>query len=52
MRPGLTGSGDNDTTFETRAEFDRSYVRNWTFAGDIMINLKTIPMVLLSRGCY
>jgi lipopolysaccharide/colanic/teichoic acid biosynthesis glycosyltransferase len=28
------------------------YVRNWSFVGDIIIMLKTIPAVLLSKGCY
>jgi exopolysaccharide production protein ExoY len=55
-RPGITGSwqvsGRNDVSFEKRTELDRAYVRGWSFLGDIMIILKTIPAVLLSRGCY
>jgi lipopolysaccharide/colanic/teichoic acid biosynthesis glycosyltransferase len=55
-RPGITGSwqvsGRNDISFEERTELDRSYVRNWSFLGDIMIILRTIPAVLLSKGCY
>jgi exopolysaccharide production protein ExoY len=55
-RPGLTGiwqvSGRSDVSFEERTELDRSYVRNWTFLGDLIIILKTIPAVLLSKGCY
>jgi exopolysaccharide production protein ExoY len=55
-RPGITGSwqvsGRNDISFEERTEFDRAYVRGWSFLGDIMIILKTVPVVLLSRGCY
>jgi lipopolysaccharide/colanic/teichoic acid biosynthesis glycosyltransferase len=55
-RPGITGSwqvsGRNDVSFEERTEFDRAYVRGWSFLGDIMIILKTVPAVLLSRGCY
>jgi exopolysaccharide production protein ExoY len=55
-RPGITGSwqvsGRNDVSFEKRTECDRAYVRDWSFLGDIMIILKTIPAVLLSRGCY
>jgi len=55
-RPGITGSwqvsGRNDVSFEARTELDQAYVRGWSFLGDIMIILKTIPAVLLSRGCY
>jgi exopolysaccharide production protein ExoY len=55
-RPGLTGiwqiSGRNDVSFDERVILDRSYVRNWSFLADIKIVLKTIPAVLLSKGCY
>jgi exopolysaccharide production protein ExoY len=55
MRPGLTGiwqvSGRSDISFDERTELDRSYGQNWTFLGDIMIILKTISAVLLSKGC-
>jgi exopolysaccharide production protein ExoY len=44
-------SGRNDTSFEQRAEFDRLYLQNWNFRGDVMIIMKTMPAVLLSRGC-
>jgi exopolysaccharide production protein ExoY len=56
MRPGLTGiwqvSGRSDISFDERTELDRSYGQNWTFLEDIMIILKTIPAILLSKGCY
>jgi lipopolysaccharide/colanic/teichoic acid biosynthesis glycosyltransferase len=55
-RPGITGiwqvSGRNDTSFSERVELDRSYIQNWSFLGDIVIILRTIPAVLLSKGCY
>jgi exopolysaccharide production protein ExoY len=55
-RPGITGvwqvSGRNDIPFEERTEIDRSYVRNWSFLGDMKIILRTLPAVLLSKGCY
>jgi exopolysaccharide production protein ExoY len=55
-RPGITGrwqvSGRNDISFDERTEIDRAYVRNWSFLGDIVIILKTLPAVVLSRGCY
>jgi exopolysaccharide production protein ExoY len=55
-RPGITGlwqvSGRSDTSFEFRTELDRRYVRNWKFSRDLLILLKTIPVVLSSKGSY
>jgi exopolysaccharide production protein ExoY len=55
-RPGITGlwqvSGRSDTSFEVRTELDRLYVRNWNFTKDLLILLKTIPVVLYSKGSY
>jgi exopolysaccharide production protein ExoY len=53
-RPGLTGkwqvSGRSDTTFEERVRLDSQYVEQWSFVGDILIILKTVPVVLSARG--
>jgi Undecaprenyl-phosphate galactose phosphotransferase WbaP len=53
-RPGITGlwqvSGRSDTTYERRVALDVSYVRNWSLGNDIVILLKTLPVVLLRRG--
>jgi exopolysaccharide production protein ExoY len=55
-RPGLTGqwqvSGRNDLQYATRVALDADYVRNWSFRQDVIILLKTLPAVLLSRGTY
>jgi exopolysaccharide production protein ExoY len=55
-RPGITGlwqvSGRNDISYETRTELDQRYVREWSLLGDVMIMVKTIPVVLWSKGCY
>jgi exopolysaccharide production protein ExoY len=55
-RPGLTGlwqvSGRNDVSYEKRVNFDRYYVENWSFGFDLLIILKTLPAVILSRGSY
>ncbi|WP_158874321.1 sugar transferase [Antarcticirhabdus aurantiaca] len=55
-RPGLTGlwqvSGRNDVSYDARVAFDRQYVENWSLGSDIMIILKTVPAVCLSRGSY
>ncbi len=54
--PGLTGlwqvSGRTDTSYEERVKLDTRYVREWTLAGDLVIILKTIPVVLSRRGAY
>ena len=53
-RPGITGlwqvSGRSDTTYERRVALDVSYVRNWSLRSDIIILIKTLPVVLLRRG--
>ncbi|TKT69327.1 sugar transferase [Aquamicrobium sp. LC103] len=55
-RPGLTGlwqiSGRNDVSYDARVEFDRHYVENWSLARDIVIIVKTVPAVCMSRGSY
>lgn len=49
-KPGITGlwqvSGRNAVTFQRRIYWDSWYVRNWSLWGDIVIILKTIPVVL------
>lgn len=56
MRPGITGlwqvSGRNDTTFEERVEIDVQYVRGYSLYRDFIILLKTIPVLLTSKGAY
>lgn len=55
-RPGLTGlwqvSGRSDVSYDLRVAFDRRYVENWSFLGDIRIIVMTVPAVCLSRGSY
>jgi exopolysaccharide production protein ExoY len=55
-RPGLTGlwqvSGRNDVSYGSRVAFDRHYVENWSFAFDLKILAKTVPVVLSARGSY
>ncbi|RLK39122.1 Undecaprenyl-phosphate galactose phosphotransferase WbaP [Cupriavidus plantarum] len=54
--PGITGlwqvSGRNDADYDKRVMLDVTYVRNWTFAGDIVILFKTIGVVIYGRGAY
>jgi len=54
MHPGITGlwqvSGRSETSFNRRIVWDRWYVRNWSLWGDIVIIIKTILIVLNSKG--
>jgi undecaprenyl-phosphate galactose phosphotransferase len=54
VKPGITGlwqvSGRNDTDFASRVEMDVWYVRNWSIWSDLIILLKTIQVVLGSKG--
>ncbi|MBE7196730.1 MAG: sugar transferase [Parafilimonas terrae] len=56
VRPGLTGawqvSGRSDTTYAERVRLDRLYVESRSFAGDMMIIVRTIPAVFLVKGSY
>lgn len=55
-RPGLTGlwqvSGRNDVSYETRVAMDTQYVKTWSLAKDVLIIMRTVPAVCLSRGSY
>jgi exopolysaccharide biosynthesis polyprenyl glycosylphosphotransferase len=54
VRPGITGlwqvSGRNLLTYGQMCELDVEYVRNWSLWLDLMILLKTIPVVLFNSG--
>ena len=56
VRPGITGlwqvSGRNDTTYARRVELDSDYARRANFWFDCGIVLRTVPAVVLGRGCY
>jgi Undecaprenyl-phosphate galactose phosphotransferase WbaP len=56
IAPGLTGlwqvSGRNDTSYHRRVVLDACYVRTWTPILDLIILLKTIPVVLAGKGAY
>jgi len=56
VRPGMTGlwqvSGRSDVPFEERVSLDIYYIENWSFALDLKILLRTIPVVLFGKGAY
>lgn len=55
-RPGLTGlwqiSGRSDVSYQARVSLDMRYIQQWSFWTDVLIILKTVPVVLFSRGSY
>lgn len=56
VKPGLTGlwqiSGRNDISYKQRVLLDAWYVRNWSPWHDIIILIKTIPVLLFRKGAY
>jgi exopolysaccharide production protein ExoY len=56
VKPGLTGawqiSGRSDTSYETRVKLDKDYCVNWSMLADILIIIKTVPVVIFCRGSY
>lgn len=55
-RPGMTGlwqvSGRNDVDYKQRIDLDVWYARNWSLWHDIVILMKTVPVVFLREGSY
>lgn len=55
-RPGLTGawqiSGRNDISYPERVQLDCRYCSQWSFSKDVMIMLKTLPILLMRKGSY
>lgn len=53
-KPGLTGvwqvSGRSEINFDKRVEMDARYVKRRSISYDILILVKTIPVVLFRRG--
>jgi undecaprenyl-phosphate galactose phosphotransferase len=56
VRPGITGlwqiRGRSMLSFEDRESLDHVYIRHVTFAGDLLIMVKTIAVVLRPEGAY
>ena len=54
VQPGMTGlwqvSGRSDSSHEQRLTLDAWYVRNWNLWLDVVILIKTIPVVLKKEG--
>ena len=56
VQPGITGMwqvrGRSDSSFSQYQRWDLYYVDNWSFAHDVGILLRTLPVVLAQRGAY
>jgi exopolysaccharide biosynthesis polyprenyl glycosylphosphotransferase len=56
VKPGITGlwqvSGRSDLAWRDAVRLDMKYVDTWSLAGDVRILLKTVRVVLTSRGAY
>jgi exopolysaccharide biosynthesis polyprenyl glycosylphosphotransferase len=56
VKPGLTGmwqvNGRSMTSFEQYERLDLYYVDNWSLITDLMIIIRTIPILLRRHGAY
>ncbi|CAE7405451.1 rfbP [Symbiodinium microadriaticum] len=56
VRPGITGlwqiSGRSDVDYAFRVTLDEWYVRNWSLWADVVVLLRTIPVVFGRGGAY
>jgi exopolysaccharide biosynthesis polyprenyl glycosylphosphotransferase len=56
VRPGMTGlwqvSGRSDLPWSEAVRLDMYYVDNWSMVIDLVIMIKTVKAVLVSRGAY
>jgi len=54
--PGITGlwqvSGRSETSSKFMGKCDRFYVTRWSFSLDLFILMKTVSVVILSKGAY
>jgi lipopolysaccharide/colanic/teichoic acid biosynthesis glycosyltransferase len=55
VKPGLTGlwqiSGRNRVPYDRRVALDSHYARTRSMRGDLVIVLRTVPVVLCGGGC-
>jgi exopolysaccharide biosynthesis polyprenyl glycosylphosphotransferase len=56
IKPGITGlwqvSGRSDISYEERVRLDMYYIRNWSIWLDLQLLIRTIPVVLKTKGAY
>lgn len=56
VKPGLTGpmqiAGRGDLDFKTRLELEMAYIQNYSLRQDLVILLKSIPVVISGKGAF
>jgi lipopolysaccharide/colanic/teichoic acid biosynthesis glycosyltransferase len=56
VRPGITGpmqiNGRGDLSLDERVELELAYIEEHSLWIDLLILLKTVPVVLLGKGAY
>jgi lipopolysaccharide/colanic/teichoic acid biosynthesis glycosyltransferase len=56
LKPGLTGlwqvEGRSELDWTEALELDLTYVENWSLAGDVVILVRTVPVVLRGTGAF
>jgi exopolysaccharide biosynthesis polyprenyl glycosylphosphotransferase len=56
VKPGLTGmwqvNGRSNTSFDEYERLDLYYVDNWSLITDLIIILRTVPVLLRHKGAY
>lgn len=56
VKPGITGlwqvGGRSEIPFDEMVLLDVYYIENWSVALDLKVMLRTIPLMLFSRGAY
>jgi exopolysaccharide biosynthesis polyprenyl glycosylphosphotransferase len=56
VKPGLTGmwqvNGRSDASFAQYEQLDLYYVDNWSLITDLLIILRTVPILLSHKGAY
>ena len=56
VRPGITGlwqvRGRSDISFKRLVRWDIWYINNWSFWLDLIIMLRTVPVVIKGKGAY
>ncbi|MES2198857.1 MAG: sugar transferase [Chlamydiota bacterium] len=56
VRPGLTGlwqtSGRNNLSYNKRIELEKKYLEKQSFIFDLLLILKTIPLMIFPKGAF
>jgi len=52
--PGITGywqiAGRHELTYKEMIKLDLAYIRNWSLALDLSLLMRTLPVLIRSRG--